>query len=408
MQLPLLLDRSGVDSLTDQIVGQLRRAIAEARLPAGARLPSSRRLAEQLEVARNTVIRAYETLMVEGLVESRPSSGIFVAAEPRTEPARIAPIAFGGGGRGRWSMPLPAAPSPPRRPATAGRGRLSVDFAPGRAHPALFPLKAWRRLILKQLARGGAAGLAEPVDPAGLPALRSAIAAHLAATRGVVADPGRILVTSGVQEGIGLAAHLFLHRGATAVIEDPCANGAALAFEATGAEVVGVAVDEGGLVPDGLPQRPAALLYLTPSHQFPTGHVLSPARRDSIAAWARRCGCYIVEDDSDGEFRYEGSPLKAIAATAPDCAIHLGTFSRTLGAGVGLGYMVVPDRLVDAAIAAKGLLGGGGGWLGQAALADMMQAPSYATHVARVRAHITGRTGTVCWRPCGAISARSA
>ncbi len=387
MQLPLLLDRSGVDSLTDQIVEQLRRAIAEARLPGGARLPSSRRLAEQLDIARNTVIRAYETLMIEGLVESRPSSGIFVAPDRPTEPVRIAPAAFGGGGRSRWSMPLPAAPSPPRRPATTGRSRLSVDFAPGHAHPALFPLKAWRRLILKQLARGGAAGLADPVDPAGLPALRSAIAAHVAATRGVVADPGRILVTSCVQEGIGLAAHLFLHRGATAVVEDPCANGAALSFEATGAEVVGVAVDEEGLVPDGLPQRPAALLYLTPSHQFPTGHVLSPARRESIAAWARRCGCYIVEDDSDGEFRYEGSPLKAIAATAPDCAIHLGTFSRTLGAGVGLGYMLVPDRLVDAAIAAKGLLGGGGGWLEQAALAEMMQGPSYATHVARVRAH---------------------
>ena len=279
MQLPLLLDRSGVDSLTDQIVGQLRRAIAEARLPGGARLPSSRRLAEQLDVARNTVIRAYETLMVEGLVELRPSSGIFVASDRPTEPVRIAPAAFGGGGRSRWSMPLPAAPPPPRRPAAAGRSRPSVDFAPGRAHPALFPLKAWRRLVLKQLARGGATGLADPVDPAGLPALRSAIAAHLAATRSIVADPGQILVTSCVQEGVGLAAHLFLHRGATAVVEDPCANGAALSFEATGAEVVGVPVDEDGLVPDGLPQRPAALLYLTPSHQFPTGHVLSPARR---------------------------------------------------------------------------------------------------------------------------------
>ena len=257
----------------------------------------------------------------------------------------------------------------------------------GALTPALFPLKAWRRLLLKQLARGGAAGLTDAGDPAGLPALRSAIAAHLSASRGVVADPGRILITSGVQEAIGLAARLFLHRGTTAAIEDPCASSASLVFEATGSEVIGVPVDAEGLVPDGLPQQPTALLYLTPSHQFPTGHVLSAQRRETIAAWARRCGCYILEDDSDGEFRYEGSPLKAIAATAPDCTIYLGAFSHTLGEGLRLGFMVVPDRLVEAAIAAKALFHGGRAWLEQAALADMMHGPSYAAHVARIRAH---------------------
>ena len=159
-----------------------------------------------------------------------------------------------------------------------------------------------------------------------------------------------------------------------------------MAFEATGSEVVGVAVDADGLVPDSLPQRATALLYLTPSHQFPTGHILSVERRETVAAWARRCGCYILEDDSDGEFRFEGSPIKAVAATAPDCTIYLGTFARTLGAGLKLGFMVLPPRLVEAGLAAKRLFDGGGSWLEQAALAEMMQGPSYSTHVTRVRA----------------------
>jgi GntR family transcriptional regulator/MocR family aminotransferase len=281
MQLPLLLDRASVETLTDQLAGQLRQAIATTQLPSGLRLPSSRRLAEQLEVARNTVIRAYEALMVEGLIESRPSSGLFVASTPIEIHHRPEPPIAESSTRALWSMPLPAVPSMPAGCSLARRGRLSHDFAPGRPHSALFPLKAWRRLLLKQLARGGATGLTEGGDEAGLPALRSAIAAHVAATRGVVADP-RILITSVVQESVGLAARLFLHRGTTAAIEDPCAAGPALAFAATGSEVVGVNVDAEGLMPDGLPQRPTALLYLTPSHQFPTGHVLSAERRDGL------------------------------------------------------------------------------------------------------------------------------
>jgi GntR family transcriptional regulator/MocR family aminotransferase len=140
-------------------------------------------------------------------------------------------------------------------------------------------------------------------------------------------------------------------------------------------------------MPDDLPQRPTSLLYVTPSHHFPTGHVLSAELRDAIASWARRCGCYVVEDDSDGEFRYEGSPLRAIAADAPDCSLYLGAFSRTLGAGLRLGFLLAPPRLVDTMFAAKEMLDGGAAWLEQSALAAMMHGPSYAAHVACVRAH---------------------
>ncbi len=386
MQVPVLLDRSSGDALTVQIVQQLRHAIAHARLPEGTRLPSSRALSEQLTVARNTVVRAYEMLMVEGLVESRPASGIFVSA-PLAVSLSARPAVRQDGREPSWSMPLPPHPVQLVQRTAAAGNRLSSDFYPGRGHHALFPLKLWRRLLQKNLTNGGARGLTEGGEPAGLPALRSAIALHLATTRGIAADPSRIVIVSGVQEGISLASRLFLHRGTLAALEDPGSQAALHAFEATGSEIAGVAVDKEGLDPDDLPQRATALLYVTPSHQFPTGVALSAGRRDSIAAWARRCGCYILEDDSDAEFRFEGSNPPAIAASAPDCTIYLGSFARTLGVGLGLGFMVVPPRLADVVISAKDLQDHGNAWLEQATLADMMAGNSYAIHVSRVRAH---------------------
>ena len=234
-------------------------------------------------------------------------------------------------------MPMPPLPLRVQNLVDEQRNRLSFDFFPGRPNAALFPVKTWRRLLQANLSHGGNRGLSQYGDPAGLPALRSAIADHLATTRGIAADPGRIVIVNGAQEGISIAARLFLNHGTPSAIEDPCYQGAAFAFEATGSEITSVPVDFDGLIPEELPQRPTALLYVTPSHQYPTGHTLSLARRHAIVAWARRYGCYILEDDRDGDLRYEGSPLQAIAAHAPDCTIYLGTFSRTLGAGLRLG-----------------------------------------------------------------------
>jgi GntR family transcriptional regulator / MocR family aminotransferase len=388
MQIPVLLDRSQREPLTNQLVDQLRDAIRHARIRPGTRLPSSRRLSDQLCVSRNTVVRAYDTLVIEGYVEARPASGIFVSENlPGTAAAAPAETAARGDIGALSHMPMP--PLPLRVPNTARQNgnRLSFDFFPGRPSAALYPVKIWRRLLLSNLSRGGNSGLSQYGDPAGLPALRAAIADHLATTRGIAADPGRIVVVTGAQEGISIAARLFLNHGTPSAVEDPCYQGAAFAFEATGSEIVGVPVDFQGLIPQQLPQRPTALLYVTPSHQYPTGHTLSLERRHAIVAWARRYGCYILEDDRDGDFRYEGSPSQAIAAAAPDCTIHLGTFSRTLGAGLRLGYMVVPEQLVGVVTAAKSLLNHGNPWLDQATLAEMMRGNSYAAHLLRARAH---------------------
>ncbi len=170
-------------------------------------------------------------------------------------------------------------------------------------------------------------------------------------------------------------------------MEDPGPASVRMAFDSAGAQVIGAPIDASGLDPEGLPSRPVALAHVTPSHQFPTGHVLAPDRREALAAWARRQGCYILEDDSDGEFRYEGAHPPAIAALAPDCTIYLGGFSRTLGAGLKLGFLVAPPQLAEAFATTKELLSSPPSWLEQSALAEMIASQSYSHHVGRVRAH---------------------
>jgi GntR family transcriptional regulator / MocR family aminotransferase len=385
MHLPLTLDQSANQSLTAQLAGQLRDAISRGRIARGAKLPSSRRLSEQLGVSRNTVMRAYDDLRSEGYIEARPASCVAVATCLPESMLLAADATQEPHHDGGAQMPAPASPWCPRDLFNRHRHRLPFDFFPGRPNAGLFPIKTWRRLMQNCLSHGGAVGLAQYGDPAGSMTLRGAIANHLAMTRGIVAEPSRIIIVSGVQEGITVAARLFVRPGAVAVVENPGYQGAVYGLRAAGAEVVGVAVDEQGLNTADLPAAAAALAYVTPSHQFPVGGTLPPARRERLITWARRHGCYILEDDYDCDVRYQGSPLPAIAAMAPDCTIYLGSFSNSLGAGLRLGYMVVPGPIADAARTAKTLINNGNSWLDQAVLGEMMRSGSYAAHLLRIR-----------------------
>ena len=386
MQLPLLLDRSRPEALTGQLITQLRDAIRNEMIPAGTRLPSSRRLAEQLGIARNTATRAYDILVLEGFAEARPASGVF-ASKPDSV--------------GRATHVAGPAASPAANPALNLDGRrlrpgtdshrLSFDFQPGRSNAGLFPMRSWRRHLLSALARGGAMEMSRPGDPGGLFELRAALARFLSATRGMVADPARIIITSGAQEAFSVIAHTLLGPGALAVVEDPGYAGAACAFQAAGADLARVRLDADGIRPDALPHGPAAVLYVTPAHQYPTGRVMPMGRRRTLIEWARRSGCVIIEDDYDGDIRYEGSPLPAIAGAAPDCTIHVGSFTTTLGAGLRLGYMVVPPGLLTALRTAKALNTHGNAWLEQATLAAYIHDGGYATHLAHLRAYYRER-----------------
>lgn len=383
-QISILLDRSRPENLAYQIAGQIREGIETGRIAAGTRLPSSRRLCEQLNVARNTIVRAYEMLEDEGVTETRPASGIFARRPPRRADVPAVPAQELQGNLA--AMPMPAMPLRVQRLVNDGAGRLSFDFYPGRPDHTLFPIKTWRRLIQSTLSRGAAPGLVQYSDPAGLLVLRSAIASHLSAWRGIAPDPGRVIIVNGIQEGLSIAARLFLGPDRTAVLENPSYQGASFAFEATGATIQRVPVDEDGMMVEQLAAGPVALAYITPSHQYPTGATLSLERRHALTGWARRKGAYIVEDDYDSDFQYEGSPLPPIAALAPDCTIYFGTFSKSLGAGLRLGYMVVPPALVDATIAVKTLLNNGSSWLEQTVLAEFIRNGGFVAHLLRVRA----------------------
>jgi len=387
MKIPIELDRSSKTPLTAQLAAQLGDLIRQRRIPAGARLPSSRTLSEQLGVGRNTVVHSYETLCIEGLVEPRAASGFFATPElPSTTPQSVSAEQVGA------TAPVRGHPFPPpaivsaRQRVNATRDHRFYDFVPGRPSPDHFPVKIWRRLLQGRLSYGGATGMSEHGDAAGLPALRGAIAEHVSMSRGIVADPGQVLVVGGIQEALSITARLLVSPGATVVTEDPCYRDMTFAFEAAGARLVGVTVDEDGLIASQLPDAGATLLYLTPAHQYPTGHTLSADRRTRVIAWARRTGCYIVEDDYDSAYQYDGSPMQALAGSAPDCTVHLGTFSTTLGAGLRLGYMIVPPPLVDAARAIKTLLNSGNSWLDQATLAELLRTGCYRAHLTRTRA----------------------
>jgi GntR family transcriptional regulator/MocR family aminotransferase len=263
--------------------------------------------------------------------------------------------------------------------------RVAIDFWVGRPDAHSFPLKAWRRLLNRTLVTAGSR-FTEYRDPAGLMELRRAIAEHLGLARGIAARSEQVIIVAGCQGGLNVAARLLARENARIALENPCYQGAAFLFESYRARLVPVTVDEGGLDVDALPAADVQLLYVTPSHQYPMGYTLSLERRLRLLDWARHSGAYIVEDDYDSDFRYRGSPLTALMGLdRHGSVIYLGTFSKSMGAGLRLGYMVVPPQLIAPARTVKALLDNGHPWLDQAVMAEFLASGSYANHLRRIR-----------------------
>ena len=379
--------------LYQRLYAQLREHILSGALPAGSRLPSARTLAADLTLSRNTVEAALAQLRAEGFIERRIGSGTVVAATmPDTAPfGRIRPAARA---RTEAAAATRVRPKPGRLSSRgaairdAGRAELEADAIVGAWATDLeaFPRAAWRRLLTRRAREAGTATL-EAADAAGLPALRRAIAEHVRLTRGVRCDVEQVVVVSSTQQAIDLASRLVLDPGDLAVVEEPqyaCARGALLA---SGATLAGVPVDADGIVASALEAyRDARLLYVTPSHQFPLGVTMSLARRLAILSWAAATGAWILEDDYDSEFRYDGRPLAALQGLdTADRVIYVGSFNKSLFPGLRLAYVVAPPTLAPAVAAARRIADGSSPPLLQATLADFLAAGHYAAHLRQAR-----------------------
>jgi GntR family transcriptional regulator / MocR family aminotransferase len=337
VDLPLAADRAG-PPLTVQIVGQLRTAMTDGHLAAGERLPSTRALAATLGVSRTVVTGAYAQLFAEGWIEGRHGSGTYVADG----------ASGAGGGEGAGGQ-APAAPAgrgrrPGERAGPAGpaaSGRPVIDLRPGIPWTAGIDGAAWRRAWRS----AGAQLPAAASEPQGSAALRMALTGYLRRSRAVRCGPGQILVTRGVAGSLGLIAAGLLRPGDRVGVEEPGYPTARAVFAAHGAQLVPCPVDADGLVVDALPAG-LRLVYTTPAHQYPLGGRMPVPRRQALVAWARSTGALIVEDDYDGEFRYDVGPLPALFGLDPGVVVYLGTTTKILTPALRVGWLVAAPELV--------------------------------------------------------------
>lgn len=376
----------GRQRLAGQIHQQLRARIVAGELRADTTVPSTRELSGRLGVSRNTVAVAYDRLVAEGLLTTRPGVGTTVsrdhASAHQTARSAGAPLRS----RAAWDL-IPefddfsaAAPV--------------YDFRAGIPDADEFPYAAWRRLVSTEL-RPRAVGRGAHITPAGLPALRAALARHIAVSRGVRAQVDDMIITSGIQQAVDLTAKVLLEPGDTVAVEDPGYDPPRLLFRTAGARVVGVPVDGEGLVVDALPAD-ARVVYVTPSHQFPLGVAMSPRRRTALLQWAERSGAVILEDDYDSEFRYSGRPIEPLHSLDPHGrVIYTASFSKVLLPTLRLGFLVVPPALRAAFRKAKQLSDWHTAVPFQSALANFVDDGSLARHIRRMRRLYAERHHTI-------------
>ncbi|MFG2458888.1 PLP-dependent aminotransferase family protein [Streptomyces sp. NPDC048523] len=335
----------------------LREAVRTGRLAPGTRLPSSRALAADLGIARNTVADAYADLVAEGWLTARQGSGTHVSQRTVVPPTGPAPR--------------------PREP-----GRPTHNLVPGTPDLASFPRAEWLKAARRALATASYQAL-DYGDPRGRIELRTALAEYLSRARGVRADPEHILVCAGISHGLRLLGAVLRARGArTVAVESYGLDVHWNLLDAAGLRTVPLPFDERGTDPGELTDQDAVLL--TPAHQFPMGGTLHRDRRSAVVEWARRTGGVVVEDDYDGEFRYDRQPVGALQGLDPDHVVHAGTASKSLAPGLRLGWLVLPPGLMEEVLTAKGGIDSCGS-LDQLTLAEFLVSGAYDRHVRAAR-----------------------
>lgn len=382
----LALDPAGMQlqpgqPLARQIHAQLKTRILQGQLPAALRLPTTRELAAALGVSRNTVVRAYEQLLAEGFLQTRVGDGSYVAGLPGGAIAQAAGAATQQARPGtalwqhlqRYSQPR-MVEGPPRA------------FRYGVPALDLFPAEIWARLQARFWRRAGQQSLGYS-DPAGLPRLREMVARYLSHSRGLRCTAEQVLITGGSQQAIALAALALLGPGERAAIESPGYRAAAAALALQGGRVLPVPVDTQGLQVGALEALgPCRLAYVSPSHQFPSGAVMSLQRRLDLLDWAQRHDAYILEDDYDGEYRYTGVPLAPLASLdRSGRTLYIGTFSKLLFPGLRLGYLVAPPAWASNLAKLRALLDRHASIADQSVMADFIEQGHFLRHVRRVR-----------------------
>lgn len=388
VELPLVCNRRAGTSLYRQLCEQIRNQILAGRLAPSSRLPASRELAQQLGVSRNTVTNVYDQLVAEGYLEARTGAWTYVAshlptgltARPRSSDANGADTS-----RLRLSRRVELLLEG-YRASFAPRGRSRFDFS--RFAPALdaFPASDWRRILSRNWKSPSPADLGY-ADAQGDPALRQALATYLARARGVTCSPEQIVVTTGSQQAFDVLAHVTLDPGRTVLMEDPGYVGARAIFAAHGARLQAIPVDRDGIAVSQLGERAdnVRLVYVTPSHQFPTGVTLSLPRRLELLRWAAAHSTLVIEDDYDSEFRYEGGSLESLQGLdTHHTVVYVGTFSKVLSPALRVGYVVLPPPLVEPFVAAKSLTDRHTASSLQAALAEFLQSGLFARHLRRL------------------------
>lgn len=368
-----------------QVITQIRAAVVSGRLAPGTRLPSSRDLAAVHGIARNTVVAAYQQLTDEGYLVGRDRSGHYVAADLPDAALQAAHMPPGGAEEApairlsRWAAALADLPAP------VAKGTVPYDFRGG-FDPATFPLDEWRRHLSHQLQQeslpsldyGGAEGDAP---------LRESIAGFAARSRGVVCEPSQVLVTSGARQGVDLLIRTLLEPGDAVAVEEPGYPGVRQALEAFGARIVPVPVDEKGMQVERLEgQREIRLVFVTPSNQMPLGVTLDLGRRLTLLDWARRNGALVVEDDYDGELRYEGRPLQSLQGLDSGRHVaYVGSFAKSVAPALRLGYLILPPSLVQPVARARWVSDRQAPILPQAALHAFIASGGLERHLGRVR-----------------------
>lgn len=381
VQLPVKINRNLDVPIQDQLFIAIRDLIARGIIGPKMRLPASRALSQQLSVSRNTVKNAYANLISQGYLSSFGTSGTYVSE--RLPDRQFSALAERPAPE---SPPLPEAgplPGPdPGPPPRAGQ----VDFALKGNNPAIAPERTWRRLLIKHLpfqARN-----AGQTDPAGLTALREAVAGSVCPLRGISVDPARCAIVLDDYRALDTVARVLTHRIRRVAVEDPCDSGLYYLLRSQGLEVVSVRVDAQGLCVEDLARHEVAAVFVTPSHQQPTGVTMSLARRGALLDWAAETGAHVVEWDTFGEFSYDHSPIPSLfSLDRLDRVVYVNGFSSWIGAGVQLCCVALPPGLIEQFLIIKPFLNPESDWLEQRAAAEFMASDSLFSHMRRVQQH---------------------